>query len=137
MQQPAMHRMHDPKLHMPILRHPSICQDQQVVVQLQQVFKELQAVVAQLLVGQVPVVLDVQHDKMQQAFTLVQWLQQHAGLLRSLDLQLPRSASRTEDTCAAIALQLVDALQQAAAASAPLQLLTMSLQGSTVALVCF
>jgi hypothetical protein len=132
MQQQAMHSMHDPELHTPFLRHPSISQDQQAVVQLQQVSKELQAAVAQLLAGQVPVALDVQHDKMQQAFTLVQWLQKHAGLLRSLDLQLPRSARRLEGTCAAIASQLGDALQQAAAASGPLQLLSMSLQGSAV-----
>jgi hypothetical protein len=94
MQQQAMRSMHDPQLHTPILRHPSISQDQQAVVQLQHLSKDLQAAVAQLLAGQVPVTLGVQQEKMQQAFTFMQWLQKHAGLLQSLGLQLLRTLNR-------------------------------------------
>jgi hypothetical protein len=36
----------------------------------------------------------VQQEKMQQAFTFMQWLQKHAGLLQSLGLQLLRTLNR-------------------------------------------
>jgi hypothetical protein len=128
-----MHCMHDPQLHDPILRHPIISQDQQVVAQLQQVSKELQAAVAQVLAGQVPVTLAVQQEKMQQASKFMQWLQKHAGLLQSLDLQLLRSFSRPglDAQHAAAVSQLANSLQHAAAAG-PLQLQSFSLSGPEV-----
>jgi hypothetical protein len=133
-QQQAMHSIHDPQLHTPILRHPSISQNQQAVVQLQLVSKELQAAVAQLLAGQVPVALDVQ-DKQQlgHALTLVQWLQKHAGLLRTFDLQLQCGCGTDamQAKQAAVVSQLEAALQQAAAANA-LQLQSFCLKGSAM-----
>jgi hypothetical protein len=133
MQQQAMRSMHDPQLHTPVLRHPSIIQDQQAVVQLQQVSKDLQAAVAQLLAGQVPVTLAVQQEQMQQAFTFMQWLQKHGGLLQSLDLKLLRTLNRPalDAQHAAAVSQLADALQQAAAAG-PLQLQSFVLSGPEV-----
>jgi hypothetical protein len=56
-QQQGILSMHDPRLHAPLLRHPSICQDQQIIAALQQTTKELHAAVAVRLAGQLPVVL--------------------------------------------------------------------------------
>jgi hypothetical protein len=135
-QQQAMHSMHDPQLHTPILRHASISCDQQAVVRLQQVSKELQAAITQVLAGQVPVALAVQDKKqLAHAQLLVQWLQKHAGLLQSLYLQFAACSNRTDAArvrrAAAVLLQLEAALKQAAAVS-PLQLQSFCVKGSAV-----
>jgi hypothetical protein len=79
--------MHDPPLLVPLLRHPSISQNQQVLAALLQTSQQLQAAVAELLAGQLPVVLHI--NQLQQAHAFVQWLKKHAGLLLSVELQVP------------------------------------------------
>lgn len=82
--------MHEVRLLAPLLRHPSISKDQQVVAALQQTSKELQEAVSARLAGQLPVVLHA--NKLQQVQALVRWLAKHAGVLQSLYLQLPSSS---------------------------------------------
>jgi hypothetical protein len=133
-QQPAMHSMHDPQLNTPILRHPSISCNQQALLQLQQVSKELQAAIAQVLAGQVPVVLAVQDKKqLAHAHALVQWLQKHAGLLQSFDLQFTCSSSTDEARAerAVVLSQLEAALEQAAVVGS-LQMQSFCLKGCAV-----
>jgi hypothetical protein len=79
----------DPRLHAPLLRHPSINQEQQIIAALQQTSKELHAAVAARLAGQLPVVLCIKQLQHVQAY--VRWLRKHASLLQSLHLQLPCS----------------------------------------------
>jgi hypothetical protein len=88
-EQQGILNMHDPCLQAPLLRHPSVSQDQQIVAALQQTSMELHAAVAARLAGQLPVVLCI--NQLQRAQSFMQWLGKHASLLQSLQLQLPCS----------------------------------------------
>jgi hypothetical protein len=79
------HSLYGSQLQMPILWHPSISQDLQVVAALQQTSKQLHAAVAQLLRGQLPVVL--QTSGLPQLRSFLQWLCRNGALLQSLDVQ--------------------------------------------------
>jgi hypothetical protein len=83
--------MHDARLHMPLLRHPSVCEDVQTVIKLQQTSKQLQTAVATVLQGQLPVVLSTVQP--QRLLSFEQWLAKHAGLLKGLYLKLDPSSS--------------------------------------------
>jgi phosphoribosylformimino-5-aminoimidazole carboxamide ribonucleotide (ProFAR) isomerase len=86
-----------------------------VVAQLLQTSKKLQAAAATVWAGQQQVVLHT--GQVQQAKSFAQWLSKHAGLLRSIDLQLERSIKHgaTRDwEATTLAALLAGALQQAA-----------------------
>jgi hypothetical protein len=78
LQADAVHSLQDPQLLTSLLRHPSFCQDQQVIAQLLQTYKGMQAAVMQLLPRQLPAVLSTHEVHI--AGSLVQWLHKHAGL---------------------------------------------------------
>lgn len=118
--------IYEPQLQTPILRHPSISQDQQVVAALQQTSKQMQEAVAQLLSRQLPVVL---HPSRPQQLELpAQWLCQHAGLVKSLDVQFttPGHVSKPYQI-ADRASELESALVAAASAASPSNLQLQSL----------
>jgi hypothetical protein len=144
------HLLTDDELQEVLLCHPIISQDQQAVAALQQASKQLQAVIAQLLPGMLPVTLHVMRCVQVQSFGL--WLRKHGGLLRELAVHVagskasrppitfdrlwntlaPTFASpllfkRLQDTTRT---ELEHALQQAAA-SGVLQLQSFSLAGAS------
>jgi hypothetical protein len=122
--------LQNPQLLTPLLRHPSFCQDQQVLAQLLQTSKGMQTAVMQLLPRHLPVVLST--SDVPKASGLVQWLHKHAGLLQSLDVQLVSSFQRSGTSAwdsSAFPATLASALQQAAAAKM-LQLQSFALSGS-------
>jgi hypothetical protein len=113
----------DEQLLAPLLSHPSIGQDQQVVVVLQQTSKWLQEAAAEHLAGQLPGALHAKRWK--QVKSLMHWLKKNAGLLQALQLHLPGSTSGsshscskesglTEDKCTAALDELAVVLHQAA-----------------------
>jgi hypothetical protein len=122
--------MQNPQLLIPLLQHPSINQDQQVVAALQQTSQQLQAAVAELLAGQLPVALHIHH--LQQAQAFVEWVSKHAGMVKALQLQLPTASSKSGSRhwVAGTATALGDALQHAAAIT-PSQLQSFALKGAT------
>ncbi|KAF6254816.1 hypothetical protein COO60DRAFT_282268 [Scenedesmus sp. NREL 46B-D3] len=108
------HSMYTPQLRMPLLRHRSISQDLQVVAALQQTSKELQAAVAQLLHGQLPVVLRAR--QLQQPDSFAQWLLKHGGLLQSLEVTSDQTTRQTVEHYKALEDAIVAAAEAAAAA---------------------
>jgi hypothetical protein len=127
--------LHDQQLRTPLLRHPSISQDQQVLLKLLQTSKELQAAVAEHCAGQLPAVYST--TKPQCAETLTQWLRKHTGLLQELHLQLgsstPSSNQAWGETIEALGAALECAVGEDAAdskAAALSRLCSFSLTGS-------
>jgi hypothetical protein len=113
--QQAACSMSDPQLHTPLLGHPSIAQNWQVVAKLLQTSKELQAAAATVWVGQQQVVLHT--GQVQQAESFAQWLGKYAGLLHSVDLHVISSIKHGgtrdwEATTAVLAGALQDAAEQ-------------------------
>jgi hypothetical protein len=126
----SCHSLYEQQLQTPILRHPSISQDQQAVVRLQQTSKQLQVAMAWLLRGQLPVALHT--SQLQQVKLLAQWLRKHAGLVKSLDVCYMGPGSDYEthpNPAAAVARVLESAMAAAATAAAPgsLQLQSLSI----------
>jgi hypothetical protein len=127
-QDPSVCFFGNPSAYLPLLKHPSVCQDQQVLLLLQQTSKQLQAAIAEHCTAQLPAV--VQTQNVPQAAAFCSWLRKHCHLLQSLDVQLISSSwlsgtavwSTTVDALAA-------ALQDAAAAGANL-LQQFALRGS-------
>jgi hypothetical protein len=118
------HSLYEPQLQMPILRHPSISQNVQVVAALQQTSKQLQAAVAQLLQGQLPVVL--QTSELTTLSSFLQWFCRNGALLQSLDVQSQGAIWVCDDIYSALEDAVVAAASSAAAANA-LQLQSFSL----------
>jgi hypothetical protein len=113
----------DHRLQSTLLRHPSISQDQQVVAALLQTSQQLQAAVAQLLPGQLPVVLHAR--KLQQVTCFAQWLQKHGSLLQELAVHVTGGSVYAHDNRGwrpAAAATVTTSMQQAAAAAGCLQL---------------
>ncbi|KAF6260700.1 hypothetical protein COO60DRAFT_1459500 [Scenedesmus sp. NREL 46B-D3] len=76
----------EPSLQAALLCHPTFGQHQQIVAQLQRSSHKLQAAVAHLCAGGLPVVLHTQ--QLQQAHARAHWLRKYAALLQALELQL-------------------------------------------------
>uniref|UniRef100_A0A383W3M9 Uncharacterized protein n=1 Tax=Tetradesmus obliquus TaxID=3088 RepID=A0A383W3M9_TETOB len=120
----------DHRLLTPLLRHSSFSKEQQAVAALQQTSKQLQAAVAQLLPGQLPVVLHAR--KLQQTTGFAQWLQKHGSLLQGLAVVWVGGNVYGHSRCfwrPAAAAAVAGALQAAAAAGC-LQLQSFTLPGS-------
>uniref|UniRef100_A0A383WIA1 Uncharacterized protein n=1 Tax=Tetradesmus obliquus TaxID=3088 RepID=A0A383WIA1_TETOB len=115
----------DPRLLRPLLHHTSISQDQQAVATLLMTSKQLQEAVAEVLAGQLPVVLYMVRE--QRLRLLAAWLCKHAGLVKSLAVQRVSLQTRPQSeewrTAASSALERTLA---AAAASGSLQLQSFS-----------
>jgi hypothetical protein len=103
---------------------------------LQQSSRQLQAAVAELLAGQLPVAQHIKH--WQQAQALVGWLSKHACLMQSLQLQLPTAIGSGKSSkgsftyrrwAADIPAAMGGALLHAAAAN-PLKLQSFELKGA-------
>uniref|UniRef100_A0A383WI33 F-box domain-containing protein n=1 Tax=Tetradesmus obliquus TaxID=3088 RepID=A0A383WI33_TETOB len=121
----------DYRLLKPLLRHPSISQDQQAIAALLQTSKQLQAAVAELLPGKLPVVLHAR--KPQQAAAFASWLQKHGSLLQALTVQWvggDRYCLSNATWRPAAEAAFIVAVQEAAAAG-HLQLQSFTVQGST------
>jgi hypothetical protein len=124
----------DHRLHSTLLRHPSISQDQQVVAALLQTSQQLQAAVAQLLPGQLPVVLHAR--KLQQATCFAQWLQKHGGLLQELAVHVSGASwhgmvySHTNKGWSQAAVAALTAATHATAAAGPLPLRSFIITGA-------
>jgi hypothetical protein len=136
LQRQAANSLPDPQLLTALLAHTSISQDQHIIAALQATSKQLQAAVAQQLLGQLPVVLCT--DAPRRMHALAQWLRKHAVLCRGLDQQITRSCFygrgtmlvkdvRWPDAVAAVA----KALQDAATATGTSRLQSFSLTGIT------
>jgi hypothetical protein len=140
LQTQASYGLHNPQLLTPLLRHPSISQDQLIIAALQATSKQLQAAVAQQLPEQLPVLLRTNMPSRMQA--LAQWLQKHAGICQGLELHIIRSSEESDwfyayqgflhvkdvrwpDAIAAVS----KALQEAAAATGTVRLQSFSLTG--------
>jgi hypothetical protein len=103
-----------------------------VVAALLQTSQQLQAAVAQLLPGQLPVVLHAR--KLQQVTSFAQWLQKHGGLLRDVAVHVAGGvdivhAHNKHGWRPAAVAALTAALQQAAAVG-PLPLRSFTLKGA-------
>jgi hypothetical protein len=118
------HSLYESQLQMPILWQPSISQNLQVVAALQQTSKQLQAAVAQLLRGQLPVVL--QTSELPQLRSFLQWLCRNGGLLQSLDVQSHGAIWECYENYTALEDAIVAAASSAGAANV-LQLQSFSL----------
>jgi hypothetical protein len=118
----------NPKAYSPLLKHPSICQEQQVLLLLQQTSKQLQAAIAEHCTAQLAAV--VRAHKVQQLAAFCSWLRKHSHLLQHLDVQLISTSrlSSTADWSTAVAA-LAAALRDAAAAGA-MHLQQFALHGS-------
>jgi hypothetical protein len=118
----------NPKAYAPLLKHPSICQDQQVLLLLQQTSKQLQAAVAEHCTAQLAAVVQAQEVQQVEAFS--SWLRKHSHLLQRLNVQLVSTSrlSSTADWSTAVAA-LAAALQDAAAGGA-MHLQEFALRGS-------
>jgi hypothetical protein len=140
LQRQATNSLHDPQLLTALLGHHSISREQHIIAALQATSKQLQAAVAQQLLGQLPVVLRT--DAPRRMHALAQWLQKHAGLCQGLDLQVSHNSEKSSwvyvhggllvrdvrwpDAVAAVA----KALQDAAAAAGSSMLRSVSLTGN-------
>jgi hypothetical protein len=116
--------LYESQLQMPLLRHPSISRDLQVVAALQQTSKQLQAAVAQLLQGQLPVVL--QASELQRLQSFLQWLRSHGGMLQSLDVGSQGATWESDEQYKALEDAIV-AAASSAEASSHLQLQSLTL----------
>ncbi|KAF6254830.1 hypothetical protein COO60DRAFT_282890 [Scenedesmus sp. NREL 46B-D3] len=102
--------MHEVRLLAPLLRHPSISKDQQVVAALQQTSKELQEAVSARLAGQLPVVLHA--NKLQQVLPAAQ--------LTQLSAEVDFSSSASSQAVAALtSLRHLELANTAAATATP------------------
>jgi hypothetical protein len=121
-------KLYEQQLQTPILRHPSICNDRQVVALLQQTSKQLQAAVASLLRGQLTVVMHI--TQLQQVKLLAVWLRRHAALAKSLEVcymgPVSECKQHIEDAEAANALESAIAAAATAAAPGSLQLQSLT-----------
>jgi hypothetical protein len=79
--------MQHPEVQVVLFHHPSINNDQQVLMQLLQTSKELSSVVTQQCSAQLAAVLCTE-DQQQVLSFAHHWLPKHAGLLRSLHMHL-------------------------------------------------
>jgi hypothetical protein len=121
-----------------LLHHPSICQDQQVLLKLQQTSKVLQADIASHCISQLPVVCRARRHE--QLLSFVCWASKpkNACLLKALDVQLSYTSRRDlRSTSAAdaepddvLAAEALGALQVALCHSAHMQLQEFSLTGA-------
>jgi hypothetical protein len=121
----------DHRLQSTLLRHPSISQDQQVVAALLQTSQQLQAAAAQLLPGQLPVVLHAR--KLQQVTDFAQWLQKHGGLVQKLAVHLAGGSVNVYSNRGwrpAEAEALTAAMQQATTATDQLSLHSFAVRGA-------